>query len=83
MAGGAPVYADDAEGQRGVVDIARDGLRGSLEPGDAVRRSWFDFDPDERTVQVVRRGRTVAMLDYSSAENGGSLADGTTTCADF
>ena len=83
MASGAQ-YAEDAREEGGnIVDTARGDLRGSLAPGDAVRRSWFDFKADDWTVRVVCGGRAVAIVRYLEVENGGWLASETTTCVDF
>ncbi len=75
--------APGAEGREaGPVELARRDFSEQIGEGDRVDLSTTPQRGDQRTVRVVREGRTVALIVYRRA-GGGWLMDSYEACAGF
>ena len=75
----------NATGEHGQLDELGRGYlreRGVLKPGDVVARAGY---PGERNppVSLVRDGKTMAVLSYIRAEDGGWQLTGVNACSDL
>lgn len=76
-------FAPGAEGKEAdPVEQTRRAFSGQIREGDRVGLSTTPQRGDQRTVRVVREGRTVALIVYRHA-GGGWLMDSYDACAGF
>lgn len=61
------------------VDLARGDIR-NLEDDDVVERAGYPAEERRVSVRVQRDGKTVALVSYDLAENGGYLLGGANFC---
>jgi hypothetical protein len=75
-------HVQDAVGEQGdPVDLARDDLADTIEPGDEIRSAGYP-EAHLPSVAVVREGRVVAVVLYASDGQGGWLLSQVNACSE-